>query len=128
MEEANIRITEILNFTEILKDLSISMNTKIQGKASLSDSVRRVHYDEAVTALGAAIDDKATADSMRICAEKMKVRIDCCSCFCFLCLLFSLLFLFLLLYLLYFFALNSLRFLFLLFLYFCFFSIHVSST
>ena len=49
------------------------MNTKIQGKASLSDSVRRVHYDEAVTALGAAIDDKATADSMRLCADRMKV-------------------------------------------------------
>ena len=54
------------------------MNTKIQGKASLSDSVRRVHYDEAVTALGAAIDDKATADSMRLCADRMKVRINCC--------------------------------------------------
>ena len=60
------------------------MNTKIQGKASLSDSVRRVHYDEAVTALGAAIDDKATADSMRLCAERMKVRIDCCSCLFFM--------------------------------------------
>ena len=93
------------------------MNTKIQGKASLSDSVRRVHYDEAVTALGAAIDDKATADSMRLCAERMKVRIDCCCCycyccfcfafcfsFCFLCLLFSLLFLFLLLYPMYLFS------------------------
>lgn len=59
------------------------MNTKIQGKASLSDSVRRVHYDEAVTALGAAIDDKATADSMRLCADRMKVGIDCCW-FCYI--------------------------------------------
>lgn len=73
MEEAKSRLTEILNFTEILKDLTVSMNTKIQGKASLLDSVRRAHYDEAVTALGAAIDEKATIDSMRLCVGRMKV-------------------------------------------------------
>ena len=87
MDEANNRIAEILNFTEILKDLTVSMNTKIQGKASILDSVRRIHYDEAVTALGAAIDDKATLDSLSLCVGRMKVRVCCCSIvllyFCF---------------------------------------------
>lgn len=54
--------------------MTVSMNTKIQGKASISECVRRVHYDEAVTALGAAIDDKASSDDVRVCVGRMKVR------------------------------------------------------
>ena len=74
VDEANNRIKEFVNFTEILKDMTVSMNTKIQGKASISECVRRVHYDEAVTALGAAIDEKASSDDVRVCVGRMKVR------------------------------------------------------
>lgn len=77
MDEANNRLQEFVNFTEILKDMTVSMNTKIQGKASISECVRRVHYDEAVTALGAAIDDKASSDDVRVCVGRMKVMNEC---------------------------------------------------
>ena len=76
MADVNLQVLEGREHTRLLQQLSSNSAKELQGKASLSDvhsCVIRKHYDEAVTALGAAIDDKASVGSLQSCASGLEV-------------------------------------------------------
>ena len=74
--DVNLEVLEGREHTRLLQQLSSNTATELQGKASLLDvhaCVIRKHYDEAVTALGAAIDDKASVGNLHSCVSGLEV-------------------------------------------------------
>ena len=62
--------------TRHLEETAKITKTELSTKASVTDvhaCVRRRHYDEAVTALGAAIDEKAPMLNLRTCETRVEV-------------------------------------------------------
>ena len=70
------KVLEGENHSLLIERAAAVTNSELLGKASLGDvhaCVRRKHYDEAVTALGSAIDEKAASQSLHICESRVGV-------------------------------------------------------
>lgn len=73
----NLQMIEGREHTKLLQQLASNATSELKSKASVLDvdaCVIRRHYDEAVTALGAAIDEKASLDNLWACESRLEVR------------------------------------------------------
>ena len=71
------KVHEGKNHSLLLEKAAAAIKSELLSKASLNDvhaCVRRKHYDEAVTTLGSAIDEKAASESLHHCESRVGVR------------------------------------------------------
>ena len=70
------KVLEGKNHSLLIEKAASVTKSELLGKASVGDvhaCVRRKHYDEAVTALGSAIDEKAASRSLHLCESRVGV-------------------------------------------------------
>jgi hypothetical protein len=73
--EVNVKILEGKEHSVEIKKIATETVIEMTNKANVQDvraCVIRKHYDQAVTALGAAIDDKARQEHLQICEARVK--------------------------------------------------------